>query len=166
MTSGRHATPDLRKIGSVAVESLQNRFGEDLEAVVLFGSSARGEAVELSDLDFFVVVHGLPEEPVKRRFVVYDAMTPVSKEFKRDVSVIEIEADEIGKQITPMLINIAHDGIILYDRTGRVGDLLRRVNKAVERAGLVRYRTSDGKYGWKPKQALKPGETFKLQLED
>lgn len=108
----------------------------------------------------------MPKEPVRRRFVVYDALTPVLKEFKRGVSVIEVDAGEIGKQITPLLINIAHDGIILYDRTGRMGGLLRRVKDAVEKAGLVRYKTRDGKYGWKPSRGLKPGEVFTIQLED
>lgn len=39
---GRYAALDVTKIKAVAVRSLLNRFGEDLEAVVLFGSCARG----------------------------------------------------------------------------------------------------------------------------
>lgn len=103
---------------------------------------------------FFVVVHGLPKEPVRRRCVVYDALTPVLRKFKRDVSVIEVDAKDVGRQITPLLINIAHDGIILYDRDGRIGDLFNRVESAVKKAGLVRYKTSDGKYGWSPVKSL------------
>ena len=160
---GKRSKLDVK---AMAVESLLNRFGEDLEAVILFGSCARGEAVELSDFDFFVVVRGLPKQPVRRRYMVYDALTPILREFKREVSVIEADAEEIGKQITPLLINIAHDGIILYDRAGRMGDLLRRVRDAVKKAGLVRYKTREGKYGWKPSQKLKPGEVFIIQLED
>lgn len=163
---GRCSKPDVAEIKAVAVGSLINRFGEDLEAVILFGSWARREAAELSDLDFLVIARGLPKEPVRRRYVVYDALTPVLREFKRQVSVIEADAEEIGKQITPLLINIAHDGVILYDRAGRVGDLLRRVRDAVKRAGLTRYKTRNGKYGWKPSQGLNPGEVFTVQLED
>lgn len=157
---------NVRKIKTIATSSLLNRFGENLEAVVLFGSCARMEAVERSDIDFFVVVHGLPKEPVKRRYMVYDALTPVLRKFKRDVRVIEVDAKDVGRQITPLLINIAHDGIVLYDRDGKIEGLFNNVKSAVKKAGLVRYKTREGKYGWKPTQELKPGEVFIIQLED
>lgn len=98
--------------------------------------------------------------------MVYDALTPILREFKHEVSVIEADTEEIGKQITPLLIDIAHDGIILYDKVGRIEALLRRVRNAVKKAGLVRYKTRDRKYGWKPSQELRSGEIFTIQLED
>jgi len=107
----------------------------------------------------------LPKEPVRRRYVVYDALTPVLRKFKRDVSVIEVDARDVGRQITPLLINIAHDGIILYDKNGRIESLFNKVKSAVKKAGLVRYETREGKYGWKPCRELKPGEVFVVQLE-
>ena len=91
----------VREAGDIAVKSLLNRFEMDLEAVVLFGSSARGEATELSDLDFFVVVRGLPHSPLERRRLVYDALTPVTKKLRVSVGVIEVERRELGKTITP-----------------------------------------------------------------
>lgn len=44
---------DVREIKTIATGSLLDRFGQDLEAVVLFGSCARMEADERSDIDFF-----------------------------------------------------------------------------------------------------------------
>lgn len=157
---------NIEDIKTIATRSLLDRFGENLEAVVLFGSIARKEAAEQSDIDFFVVIHNLPKEPVRRRFMVYDTLTPILRKFKRDVSVIEVDAGDIGRQITPLLINIAHDGIILYDKHGKIGRFFSRIRSAVKKAGLVRYKTRDGKYGWKPSQELKPGEVFVVQLED
>jgi len=40
--------------------------------------------------------------------------------------------------------------VILYDPTGRLRELFERVKSAVKDK-LERYRTRDGKYGWKPK---------------
>lgn len=156
---------DFKEIKTLATGSLLSGFGKNLEAVVLFGSCARMEAAERGDIDFFVVVHDLPKEPVRRRYVVYDALTPVLRKFKRDVSVIEVDARDVGRQITPLLINIAHDGIILYDKNGRIESLFNKVKSAVKKAGLVRYETREGKYGWKPCRELKPGEVFVVQLE-
>lgn len=156
----------VKEIKELSVESLLHRFGENLEAVVLFGSHARGKAAELSDIDFFVVVQDLPKEPMKRRYIVYDALTPVLRKFKREVSVIEAEAKEIGKRITPLLINIAHDGVILYDKTGKIASLFARIREAVKKAGLMKYETREGKYGWKPSRELRPSEVFMVELED
>jgi predicted nucleotidyltransferase len=43
------------------VEALQHRLAGTLWGVVLFGSTARGEATESSDLDILVVADGVPE---------------------------------------------------------------------------------------------------------
>ena len=48
------------------IQQLVNDFGQRLKTVVLFGSRARGEAEDTSDHDLFLVIDGLPEEPVKR----------------------------------------------------------------------------------------------------
>ena len=148
--------------------SLLERFGEDLVAVVLFGSYARGETIEGSDLDLFVVVKDLPDGIMERRFLVYDSLTLLRRELKVDISVFEAEPEEIDGAITPLLLNIAHDGIVLYDREGAVSSFLRKVVEAAGKAELVRYRTTDGKYGWKPRRRLEMGEhlTVKLEAED
>jgi len=163
---GKVSELNIADIKTIATRSLLDRFGENLEAVVLFGSIAREEAAKQSDFDFFVVIRGLPDEPVRRRFIVYDALTPILRKSKRDVSVIEVDAEDIGRQITPLIINIAHDGIILYDKHGKIRDFFNQVRTAVKRAGLVRYTTREGKYGWKPSRELKPGEAFVVKLED
>ena len=154
----------IEEIREIAVKSLINRFGERLEAVVLFGSYARKKATELSDIDLFVVVHGLPKEPVKRRYIVYEAVAPaLSGKFRHDVTVVE--AEEIGKHLTPLLINIAHDGVILYDRRNKITALFSKIRDAVKRSGLTKYETSEGKYGWKLSKELSQGEVFEVKLE-
>lgn len=149
----------------LAVKSLLSRFGEDLLAVVLFGSYARGEAAGTSDLDFFVVARNLPRDLIRRRYLVYDALFPLLTEANCDIKVIEADEEDIGGVITPLTINIAHDGVILYDKTGQIARFFERVNEAVHKAGLTRYRTPDGKYGWKLNRKLRPGEGFTVQLE-
>jgi predicted nucleotidyltransferase len=48
------------------VEALHQGLGNNLVAVVLFGSQARGEATEVSDWDLLVLAHGLPSIPLQR----------------------------------------------------------------------------------------------------
>lgn len=50
---------------------------------------SRTEAVEESNIDFFVVVRGLPKELVRRRYMVYDALAPVLRRFNHTKLLIE-----------------------------------------------------------------------------
>jgi len=131
-----------------ASKELVDALGDKVVAVSLFGSWARREAAYDSDLDFFVVVKDLDERD--RRFKIYHHLHKV---VKRDVTVVDIDEDVLFREdltITPLLLNISWDSIILYDPSGRLESLFRRIRDTV-REKLERYKTKDGKYGWKPK---------------
>ncbi len=133
---------------SKAVKQLVRELGDRVVAVSLFGSQARGEVTSRSDYDFFVVVKDLKEG--NRRFKIYD---PLYKVLKRDVTVIDMDEDSLFREdltINSLLLNIAWDSIVLYDPEGKLRNLFKRIKNAVEKSGLKRYRTKNGKYGWKP----------------
>jgi predicted nucleotidyltransferase len=54
----RHLTPGERAALETFVARLRQRYGDDLLRVVLFGSKARGNCDDESDLDVLVVLHG------------------------------------------------------------------------------------------------------------
>jgi len=142
-----------------AVKNLVERLGAKVVAVALFGSLARGEVDERSDVDLFVVVKGVPKGP-KRRFMIYDA---VYGTLKRDVTIIDVDEKELFREeleITPMLLNIAWDSLVLYDPSKKLSNLFDRVKTLTKKLNLERYQTIDGKYGWKSKTPglLKPVE--------
>ena len=51
---------DLQKILTEVTEGLRGVFGSRLENVILYGSYARGEADEQSDIDIMVLVRDIP----------------------------------------------------------------------------------------------------------
>jgi len=130
-----------------------------LVAVALFGSAARGEAAEGSDLDFLVVLREVPKS-LERRYEVYrpirDALTMKPRRV-RDITAIDIDEEFINDEnveITPLMLNIASDASILYDPKGQLASFLQRIQRLIEVGGLERYRTKDGKYGWRPKRGV------------
>ncbi len=131
-----------------ASRRLIEALGDRIAAIALFGSWARGEASSRSDVDFFVVVRNFNDRD--RRFKIYHHLYNV---FKCDVTIVDIDESSLFRDdliITPILLNIAYDSIILYDPSGKLNELFKRIRKAAEN-NLERYKTKNSKYGWKPK---------------
>ncbi len=153
---------DLEEIIS---QCLKRELGELLRAVVLFGSFARGSPHERSDIDIFVVLKKAEYTDLERRRLVYFALVDVRKKFKRDTTILVISLEDV-KDITPLLLNIAFDGKVLFDQDGETTKLLAKIREATEKAGLERVWTENGKYGWMPRRLLKPGEVFEVNLDE
>jgi predicted nucleotidyltransferase len=66
---GRELPPSVAASLARFRESLVEKFGARLRELVLFGSYARGEANEDSDVDVLVVIDGLTD---RERYEVYD----------------------------------------------------------------------------------------------
>lgn len=152
--------PELKR---AILDSVSRDYGDDAEGIVLFGSTGREERGSRSDVDILVFTKDAEENRIKRDLRAYLALEPVRAKYRVDTTVLTLKIDEIH-DVTPFLINLAYDGVVLFDANGRVEKLLNRIRKAVERAGLIRYRIKDA-YGWKPKRPLKPGENISIELE-
>ena len=138
--------------------------GYRFKACILFGSVARSVAHEKSDIDLLVVTKGLSKNTVKRRSRIQSALAEVRNKLKRDISIVDFELGEF-EDVTPLLINIAHDGVILYDKDREITELFNKIRKAIKKAGLVKYYTPEGKYGWRPDRPLRQGERIVVNLE-
>lgn len=149
----------MSTLSQAVIKNLHDKFVDHLVAVALFGSAARGEAGERSDLDFLVVLRGIPKT-LQRRYEVYKPIhDAVTTQFGRtsDVTVIDLDEEFIENddvEITSLMLNIASDANVIYDPDGKLASFLARVRKLIDAAGLERYRTRDGKYGWKPKDGV------------
>ena len=95
-----HLTPLEREVLGRYVLRLSEALGPGLARTILFGSRARGEGHEESDLDVAVVVRG-PEREVYRQ--VYDLAAEVNMEY------------DYGVRLAPLLLSEA----TLEDLRGR-----------------------------------------------
>jgi predicted nucleotidyltransferase len=142
-----------------AIESIvsENRF---IAGIIVFGSTARGESSERSDLDLLILWENLNVNPSKRHIHIYKA---ISKHLPAEkLTVVDMEYTRFLniKKATPLLLNIIWDGVAVYDKYGRLEDFMLKVRRELESKGVVRRK--DGKhYYW---ELPKPGCKIKLEV--
>ena len=125
--------PDLQTL----VEHLRRQLGERLDAVVLFGSRARGEATEESDWDLLIIVEGLPRSPLARKRLWLSVAPP---EWVVWAAPLLHTPEEWYGHISSLTLDIALDGLVLYDAHGHMKSFLDKVRFALQKTGLRRIR--------------------------
>ena len=128
------------------VEALRNGLGDNLVAVVLFGSRARGEAGPESDWDLLVIAENLPDSPWHRQKQML-ALLP--REWQHQVNVLAYTSAEWFARVTPLALDIALDGIVLYDSTRALFSArLAALRRQLSDLGLERQAIGDGEGEW------------------
>lgn len=96
-----------------AINELTGRY-PFIEQVILYGSKARGDSHEESDIDILIVT----EYPVPRetKYMVSDII--YNNELKNDIriSAIIVPQADYRNKISPFLINVRKEGIVIWSR--------------------------------------------------
>lgn len=135
------------------VEALQEILKEKLIAVVLFGSRARKEARSFSDWDLFVLAESLPENPIDRAFFFRERLSGRGLH----ASVIARTKEEFERDLRPIYLDIADDGILLFDPSGYMEKKLKEVREIVKEAGLYRVKRR-GFWVWRWRKQFPAGQ--------
>ena len=91
---------------------LKKLYGENLSRVILYGSKARGEANEGSDIDIMIVLKEI-ENLVQERRKVSNLVWEIC--YKYDLLIAETirTEEEYLTRATPFLLNVKREGIVL-----------------------------------------------------
>jgi len=102
------------EITAEIVEGLKNVFAENISQIILYGSTARGDATPESDIDIAVIVDSKLLRQVRERFIEWN--TELDLKYDRVFSIIEIEKDKIERwgNVVPFYRNIQKEGIVLW----------------------------------------------------
>lgn len=103
---------DIKEILKKAKFILQKIYGKRLKGIILYGSYARGEAVEGSDIDLIVLLENM-QDPV-------DELEKCSKEihqldFVYDtlISIIPFDLKQFNTRKLPIILNAKKEGITI-----------------------------------------------------
>jgi predicted nucleotidyltransferase len=93
--------------------SLLKELGDKVKSIVVYGSVARGEADEESDLDVFIV---LEDNSIYRR--VSDIAYKIDLKNRTATSIFWVTPKELMKYLkngSPFIENVVSEGFVLYD---------------------------------------------------
>jgi len=150
---------------------LKARLGDNVISVVLFGSVARGDAEEGSDVDLLIVSDGF-EGSFGERFQHFQEIDKelleleTRKKLRREgygtlISPIPLNPKEV-KRHPPILLDILTDGIILYDKNGFIKGELADLRKRLRALKARKVRLPGNRWYWDLKPDYKLGEVVEV----
>lgn len=106
----------LRKILQEMSELLRLVYGEQLKAVILYGSVARGTQTEDSDVDIMVLVDGTDKELREYEEKLSDVSTDLALKYLMVFSIIDVKYQEymMWRTISPFYKNVDQEGVVVY----------------------------------------------------
>ncbi|HEX9922537.1 MAG TPA: nucleotidyltransferase domain-containing protein [Anaerolineae bacterium] len=117
------------------IDALKQALGESLVSVILFGSRARGNATETSDWDLLVIARHLPEKPFERHLHLKNIVPEI---WRGQVAIVAKTPQEFESYLPSFYLDIALDGIILYDTDRYITKRLFQLQQLIKAKGLQR----------------------------
>jgi predicted nucleotidyltransferase len=156
-----------RKYATAFANALHQRLGDDLWAVVLYGSAARGTAHPESDVDVLIVWQNAPATYYERLSVAIE----VSAQIQSHPDAIALRAaapyaelgflilsDAEASQNRYVYLDMTEEAIILYEREGFFSRRLSEMRARLAELGSQRVWLPDGTWYWdlKPDLIVRP----------
>jgi hypothetical protein len=160
-------SPEWRALADRVVAEYRSALGDDLVAIALFGSVARGQPRPDSDLDLYVVTRrpSLADPRLRRMWVRIDASPEyqalVRAGYRPTPSPVPHTVDDLVRHPW-ILLDIAHHGVILHDPESVLERELDAVRRRMVELGSKRIELPDGSWFWDLKPDWRPGEVVDL----
>jgi hypothetical protein len=153
----------IRAALAAATDAWIAGLGPRLISIVLFGSVARGEATESSDIDVLVVAGGFPWSLSARRHELFALYAPARE--ARGLPFVEwnlvTKTPEEARFTSPLYLDMVEDGRLLFDRDGFFVGVLDGLRARMRELGSRRVFLPDGSWYWD----LRPGFRFGEEVE-
>jgi predicted nucleotidyltransferase len=127
--------PEARDGAPIPLHQVRNLLGESLSAILLFGSTARGERRESSDIDLLIVV-GTDVPLARALYERWDQGTDGADTSRLSPHFVHLPNDVAGAG--SLWYEAAIDGIVLFDREGRISHFLRSIRRSMAEGKLQR----------------------------
>lgn len=103
---------DIREILKKAKVVLQEIYGKRLKGIILYGSYARGEAVEGSDIDLIVLLDNM-ENPIEELEKCSKQIHQLDLAYDTLISMIPFDLNQYNTRKLPIIMNAKKEGILI-----------------------------------------------------
>ncbi|VVB90355.1 Nucleotidyltransferase domain protein [uncultured archaeon] len=90
-------------------KSLKNIYGDKLKDIILYGSYARGDFTEGSDIDLIILLKDI-KEPAAERKKYFDAIWELDLKYDAVISIMPLKEDEYRTRKLPLILNAKREG--------------------------------------------------------
>lgn len=144
---------------------LLNLYGDNLVSFVLYGSIARGDYKEDSDIDLLLVIDTNECmydrcKAIARTLLDLKMMDPERYNFKVDIYPLSINE---AANFRPIYLDLIFDAIIIHDRDNFFEKLLEKIADKLKKLGSVRIWKGD-RHFWMLKREIKFGEKIEIDI--
>ncbi|WMC93378.1 nucleotidyltransferase family protein [Kineothrix sp. MB12-C1] len=96
------------------ISGLIDIFNDNIYQIILYGSVARQQATEESDIDIAIVLNNNFDSEIRERFIAW--ATDMDLKYGKIFSIIDIERKNLGKwgKVLPFYRSIQEEGIVLW----------------------------------------------------
>ena len=107
----------IDNISKEYVRQINNIFTDKLKKIILYGSYARGDFNEFSDIDVMILVD-MPDEEIKKKWEeVLDIKCDLDNKYDIDLSYIVKDVNQFNKwlDVLPFYRNVKNEGVVWYE---------------------------------------------------
>jgi predicted nucleotidyltransferase len=141
--------PQLNSLLNHLIKNLENKFKDNFTGLVLFGSYAKNEAKDNSDLDILITFQELNCRYVERFDLVLPFLIKLEKEFKIQINpIIKLEKEFT---ISFLLSEIGTTGKIYLDKNKKIKLFFSKIKKAYKTGFIKKIETQNN---------------YKIQIQD
>ena len=96
------------------IRSLTEIFKENIKMIILYGSVARNEAKDDSDIDIAIIMKNDMDEKTQEQFIRWSADMDIR--FDKVFSIIDIQEEKLEQwgNVLPFYKNVQEEGIVLW----------------------------------------------------
>ncbi|NVM30808.1 MAG: nucleotidyltransferase domain-containing protein [Candidatus Helarchaeota archaeon] len=106
---------DIKPILDEIKKNLENFYGNRLNTLILYGSYARGDATDDSDIDLIILLNDMNDTCEEiLRFSQY--LGDLELIYDTLISILPFDANEFENGHLPVILNAKKEGILVYER--------------------------------------------------
>lgn len=96
------------------IQGLTGIFQNNISMIILYGSAARDEMTNESDVDIAIIIKNKMDNQTQKRFIRWAADMDIR--YEKVFSIVDIQEDNMKKweSVLPFYQNIRKDGIVLW----------------------------------------------------